>query len=156
MDRVRFGRALGTGARDAARAMLKAADAATAPNPGATSARATPAQARSAQAQTTDRVADTVQQVRATTTGIRQGTKLFGKAVGGPVARVSAIVWLEVTGFIFALFALAAAGQIWLHRADLHTQGPAHNNLLAAAGLFVLFGFLTVQSYIRAHRRSRR
>jgi hypothetical protein len=66
------------------------------------------------------------------------------------------VVWHEVTGFVCALFAVAAAGQIWLHRADLQTRGAAHNNLLAATGLFLLFTYLTLSSYLRARRRNRR
>jgi hypothetical protein len=163
MDRVRFGRALGTGARDAARAVLKAADAATAPNPAAPPARPSAAQPPSAPsvppdrvAAHPDRVAATVQQVRATTHGIKRGSRLFGRAIWGPFAKVSTVVWHEVTGFVCALFAVAAAGQIWLHRADLQTRGAAHNNLLAATGLFLLFTYLTLSSYLRARRRNRR
>jgi hypothetical protein len=136
--------------------MLKAADAATAPNPAAPASRPQPTQPRPGLSATTDRVAETVQQVRATTTGIKRGSRLFGQAVWGPFAKVSTVVWHEVTGFVCALFAVAAASQIWLHRGDLQTRGPAHNNLLAAAGLFLLFTYLTISSYLRAHRRNRR
>ena len=43
MDRVRFGRALGEGTRDAARALLKAADAAAAPTPLSSISKTAPA-----------------------------------------------------------------------------------------------------------------
>src|SRR5579863_7670330 len=113
MDRVRFGRALGTGARDAAKALMKAADAAAAPNPEGQ---------RPASPVVTKAVAPVVRQVeraKATTAGVKRGGKRFGEAVWGPFAKASSVLWLEVTGVLFGMFAAVAGVWAWNDRGDL-------------------------------------
>jgi hypothetical protein len=147
MDRVRFGRALGQGTREAARALLKAADAATAPNPTPTPR---------AQVPTAPRVAaQATQKIRTTTKGVKQGTKRFGEAIWGPFAKVSRVVMLEVIGVLFSLFAIVSGLEVWNHRADLHAAGPARNHLFFAVLIFVVFAYFTLSSFVRASRRSR-
>ena len=147
MDRVRFGRALGQGTREAARALLKAADAATAPNPAPTPR---------AQVPTAPRVAaQATQKIRTTTKGVKQGTKRFGEAIWGPFAKVSRVVMLEVIGVLFSLFAIVSGLEVWNHRADLHAAGPARNHLFFAVLMFVVFAYFTLSSFVRASRRSR-
>jgi hypothetical protein len=158
MDRVRFGRALGTGTREAARALLKAADAATAPNPNPPTRQA----ARPSQPQPTSprtpiqTAAQTAQKIRTTQAGVKLGAKRFGEAVWAPVTKLSGVLWLEVTGVLFSLFAIVAAVTLWSHRADLHATGTPRQHYLAAVAMLVLFGYLTVSSFVRANRRSRR
>jgi hypothetical protein len=159
MDRVRFGRALGIGTREAARALLKAADAATAPNPNPPAPR--PAQPQPAPTRTpiqtaAQTVAQTTQKIRTTQTGVKVGAKRFGEAVWGPVTKLSGVLWLEVTGVLFSLFVFAAAAALWSHRADLHAAGTPRQHYFAAVAMLVLFGYLTISSFVRAHRRSRR
>jgi hypothetical protein len=147
MDRVRFGRALGQGTREAARALLKAADAATAPNPTPTPR---------PQVTTAPRVAaQATQKIRTTTKGVKQGTKRFGEAIWGPFAKVSRVVMLEVIGVLFSLFAIVSGLEVWNHRADLHATGPARNHLFFAVLMFVVFAYFTLSSFVRASRRSR-
>ena len=145
MDRVRFGRALGGGTREAARALRKAAAAAASPNPQPPSAIQTP---KSAQ-----KVAETIHQVRASSAGLKRGSKRFGEAVWAPTVKLSRVVWLEVTGVIFGLFAFAAAAQVWRHRGDLHASGDGGRQLIFAAIMLLFFGYFTLSNFIRANRR---
>ena len=157
MDRVRFGRALGTGTREAARALLKAADAATAPNPNPPQPRPVqprPVQPSPVQPRPAQQVAQQIHQARVTTTNIKRGGKRFGEALWGPFAKLSGVVMLEVTGVLFSLFALTAALDIWKHHADFHTAAPGRQHLLFATVMFVVFGYFTASSFVRASRRS--
>jgi hypothetical protein len=151
MDRVKFGRALGQGTRDAARALLKAADAATAPNP---SPRLEP-RPQPRPETTLPRVAiQTVQKVRTTQRGVQAGSRNFIQATTAPIVKASGILWLEVTGSIFALFAAASAIEIYRHRAGLQAAGDDRRNLILAAIMFALFAAFTVSNFVRAHRKS--
>src|ERR1700712_1064106 len=95
MDSVRFGKALGFGARQAAKALLTAADAATSPNPSTV-----PAQAQEARSAPKPRVAEalsqkaarTTAQVRQTKAGLARGSKRFGEAAWGPFVKVSGVL----------------------------------------------------------------
>jgi hypothetical protein len=156
MDRVRFGRALGIGTREAAHALLKAADAATAPNPNP------PAQPASRQPQPAaartpiETVAQATQKIRTTQAGVKLGARRFGEAVWGPITKLSGVLWLEVTGVLFSLFVIAAGTAVWTHRGDLHAAGAPRQHYFAAVAMLILFGYLTLSSFVRAHRRSRR
>ncbi len=153
MDRVRFGKALGLGTRDAARALLNAADAATSPAPVPPSARP---QARAAGQVAAAKTIEASRQVRATAAGVKQGGKRFGEAVWGPFVKLSGVLWLEVTGVFFGIFALTAGVEVWKRRADLHSAGDAHTHLVFAVAMLLVFGYFTVSSFVRAGRRGRR
>ncbi|MEO6910582.1 MAG: hypothetical protein ABI158_06635 [Edaphobacter sp.] len=169
MDSVRFGRALGIGARAAAKTLVTAVDAATAPNPSA--ARPKPAQS-TASAQTPPRTvqatpssstrveqaARTVTQARQTGQGLVRGSKRFGEAVWKPFVRLSGVLWLELVGVFFGVFALFGAGWAWKLRGDLHetaTNHDAHARFLVCVALAVVFGYFLISSFVRANRRSR-
>jgi hypothetical protein len=188
MDSVRFGRALGFGARSAAKALITAVDAAATPSPSApTPARPRPsppaiptphaaaaqgspapqtsfqtpppaqpvqAAARTA-ARATAQVQKNVQQTRA---GVARGSKRFGTSVWRPFVKLSGVLWLEMTGSFFALFALFAAQSTWAHRADLHQTAlnhTAHQHFLVSCGVTLGFAYFSVSSFLRARRRSR-
>jgi hypothetical protein len=162
MDRVRFGRALGIGTREAARALLKAADAATAPNPNpparpvARVSQPQPTAPRTPVQTAAQTVTQTSQKIRTTQAGVKVGAKRFGEAVWRPVTKLSGVLWLEVTGVLFSLFVIAAAVALWSHRADLRAAGAPRQHYFAALAMLVLFGYLTISSFVRANRRSRR
>ena len=143
MDRVRFGRALGIGARETAKALVKAADAVTAPDPAVTR--------RAGKA-----VAGQIEGAKITASNVRRGGKLFGKAVLAPVAKAGSVLWLEVTGLIFGIFALSAGTYVWKHRQDLHAVGQARVNVWVVVAMLALFSYLTISSYVRAAARNRR
>lgn len=176
MDSVRFGRALGIGARHAAKTLVTAVDAATAPNPSPTPIRSTshPASAQpptaprgtsasSTTATTVERSARTAARsasdLRHTTRGIAQGSRRFGQAAWGPVVKLSGVLWLEFTGVFFGLFALFAGGAAWKLRDSLHrtaSNAEAHTHLQLAVGMMVIFGYFCLSSFLRASRRGRR
>ncbi len=162
MDKVRFGRALGTGAREAAKALLKAADAAAAPNPSPSPAAAPMPAARREPAATVERprVAQSVTQaagrVRATQAGLKEGRRRFGAAAWAPLAKAGAVLWLEVTGVVFGLFAAAAGIAVWQDRGSFRAGGPVGRHAWMALGMFAVFAYFTVTSYVRAARRGKR
>lgn len=138
------------GTREAARALLKAADAAAAPNPTSSNP---PQAARPPVHAAAQRTAQTIHQVRTTTAGVKRGSKRFGEAIWGPFARLSGTVLLEITGVLFSLFALTAALEVWKHHADIHATGAARQHLLFAIAMLIVFGYFTLSSFIRASRR---
>jgi hypothetical protein len=169
MDSVRFGRALGVGARAAAKTLVGAVDAATSPNPRAssTTTQARPAQSAGAQrtttsrpaaAQATQQVARTAQQARRATEGVARGGKRFGEAVWSPFVRLSGVLWLEFTGVFFGIFALYALSGAWKLREYIHEKPGSHDahvHFLMAAIMGVVFTYFCVSSFLRARRRER-
>jgi hypothetical protein len=179
MDSVRFGRALGFGARHAAKALVTAVDAASSPNPRAPqpqrqtqpparpvtpagsqpqptqTAQPAPSQPMQAAARTTARAAVQVKQTQA---GVARGGKRFGTSIWRPLVKLSGVLWLEMTGSFFALFALYAIQGIWTHRADIHETAlnhSAHQHLLINCGVAAMFTYFSVSSFLKARRRSR-
>ena len=156
MDRVRFGRALGSGARDAARALLKAADAAAAPNPAPPAPAQAPAPTQppvpsGPQASPSPQRPHSVP----VAARLRRGSKNFGQSVWAPLTRQSGVLWLEFTGVFFGLFAVTAALATWKHRHDLLIPTPARPQALFALAMFLVFGYFTFSSFLKASRRSR-
>jgi hypothetical protein len=170
MDSVRFGRALGIGARAAARTLVTAVDAATAPNPSAkagtpTSAGSSPtevktdAKAANAGTRLGEQAARTTSQVRRTGKGVKEGSKRFGQAVWGPFVKLSGVLWLELTGVFFGIFALFAIVGAWKMRGDWRQTSGNHDphlHLIGAAAMAVVFGYFCVSSFVRAGRKDRR
>ncbi|WP_348267043.1 hypothetical protein P8936_14130 [Edaphobacter paludis] len=175
MDSVRFGRALGVGARAAAKTLVTAVDAATAPNPSATkarpapssperSARPTEASARSEQptqapsARVGQQAARTATQARQTGQGLVRGSKRFGEAVWRPFVKLSGVLGLELAGVFFGLFAFFGAGWAWKLRDNLHETAAnhdAHVRFLVCVVMTVVFGYFLVSSFVKANRRGR-
>jgi hypothetical protein len=173
MDSVRFGRVLGIGARLAAKTMVSAVDAATAPNPsaeakakqsavaGSTAASAsTAASGKGGGAGTRlgEQAVRTTAQVRQTGRGLKEGGRRFGEAVWGPFVKLSGALWLELTGVFFGIFAVFAGGNAWKMRWALHgtaANHDTHTRLLISVGMAVVFGYFCVSSFVRANRRSR-
>jgi hypothetical protein len=176
MDSVRFGRALGIGARGAAKALAGAADAATAPNPSPAKPRTTAQRAAAPDPAPSNRAASTppptspiasaaqsaaraTVQARKTSAGVARGSKRFGEAVWGPFVKLSGVLWLEITGSFFGLFALFAGQAAWTHRADLRTSATNHDARIRALiflAMTLVFGYFCITSFLRARRRERR
>lgn len=165
MDSVRFGRALGFGARAAAKTLVTAVDAATSPNPSAGTAAKTAQQpptetkAASSGVRLGEHAARTTAQMRQTKAGLAQGSKKFGEAVWAPFVKLSGVLWLEFTGVFFGIFALFAATGAWRLRGNLHETAAnheAHIHLLLTALMAAIFGYFFISSFVKAHRRSRR
>jgi hypothetical protein len=69
-----------------------------------------------------------------------------------PFRRVGGILWLEVTGTFFFLFALSSGVALWRTRPS-HLDGPYDKNFLAAAAILVVFLYLGASSFWRARKR---
>lgn len=89
----------------------------------------------------------------------RKATRVVGRAAGRgaggflrPFRRVGGILWLEVTGFFFGLFAVYFGADVWRVRAALH-GGTEHERLLLSAAAAMGFAYLCVSAFWRARRR---
>jgi hypothetical protein len=155
MDRVRFGRALGYGARHAAKTLMKAADAATTPAPARPSGAKESAGGSAAQA---DRVAEKVAQTQRTVASTKKHAGKLGRSVWTPVARFSSVVWLQVTGLFFALIAMFLAQGAWKERAAVHLPLESHaaSKFYVLAVAFAAFGYFAVSNFVRAWLRERK
>jgi hypothetical protein len=167
MDSVRFGRALGKGARLAGRTLVEAVDAATAPDPRAgTPGAARPAgtrpqadgvvmpRARSATA-TVGTIA--AREVKNRGRGVAQGSRRFGEAMWGPLAKASGVLWLEVTGLFFGLIALYGVQGVWGSRMAYSASGnpTLQKHLMLSGGLLLVFGYFCVSSFVKASRKNK-
>ena len=160
MDRVRFGRALGYGARHAAKTLMKAADAASTPSPTrAGAAREPAAQSRpAARATSQARVAERVVQTQRTVAETKKHAGRLGRSVWTPVARFSSVVWLQVTGLFFALIAMFLAQGAWKERAAWHLPLTSHaaTKFYVLVVAFAAFAYFSVSNFVRAWLRERK
>ena len=103
--------------------------------------------------------ARTTAQVLQTGQGLKRGSKRFGEAVWGPFVKLSGVLWLELTGVFFGIFALSAAGAAWKVRAGMQDSAANHNaheHFVWAVVMAVVFGYFCVSSFVSANRRGRR
>src|SRR5579875_3034225 len=152
MDRVKFGRALGYGARHAARTVAQAVDAAATPAPNA---RQTPAASSNARPSTPPPQRSSSARRMPDPATVRAAGRQAKKSLVAPVVRFSSVVWLQVTGVFFALVATTMGLAAWRARAALHTAPSSHPflKLCAYIAVCVLFTYFTVSSFVRASRR---
>jgi len=146
MDRVKFGRALGYGARHAAKTLAQAAEAASAPNPTASKPLSRPVERRPS---AVPRGIPDVQTVRA-------AGKQAKSSIVTPVVRFSSVVWLQVTGVFFALIAFTMGMATWKARAGWHSAAAnSHGSIKLFAYLAVcaLFTYFSISSFVRSARR---
>ncbi len=84
-----------------------------------------------------------------------QATRNLARGVGGflrPFGRVGRNIMLEVVGAFFLLFAVASSLYLWRFKPG-HLQGPYDKNFLAAAGIAVVFLYLSLSSFWRARKK---
>jgi hypothetical protein len=147
MEPKKVGRALGIGVRVASNMVReRVAQAAAAP--------ATPATAAIPRPPEPPPVRTPIAGPNKTATA-KRGAKAFGQAVLGPFTHAGSILWLEITGLFFALFALFFVQSVY----RIHTawrQGPEHAHLLLYCLLAVGFGWFSVSSFTRAYRKNKR
>jgi hypothetical protein len=169
MDSVRFGRALGVGARAAAKTLITAVDAATAPNPSKTEAAGAQtkttvpqpervAQPMAPRGDVIEQVTRAAAQVQKASEGLNRGGKQLQQSVWSPLKRLSGVLWLEFTGVFFGIFAVSAGSAVWKLRGALHETATNHDarvKLLMASVMAVLFTYFCVSSFLRARRRER-
>jgi hypothetical protein len=85
----------------------------------------------------------------------KRGAKAFGQAILGPFTHAGSILWLEITGLFFALFALFFVQSVYRVRTAWR-QGPEHAHLLLYCVLAVGFAWFSVSSFTRAYRKNKR
>jgi hypothetical protein len=85
----------------------------------------------------------------------KRGAKAFGQAFLGPFTHAGKVLWLEITGLFFALFAFFFAQSVYRVRAAWR-QGPEHSHLLLYCALAAAFAWFSFSSFARAYRRSKR
>ena len=90
---------------------------------------------------------------------MKEGFTRFRNSTVEPVVRLSGVLWLEVTGVFFGIFALSTGIAIWRLRGQWRTAlaHPAtHPSLLVAIAVFALFAYFCISSFVRARRREHR
>jgi hypothetical protein len=100
-----------------------------------------------------------VAQAREVRQGLGRGSRRFGEAMWKPIVRLSGVVWLEVTGVFFGIFALLALGYLWKLRGAWHANAAnadERRSLIGAVVMLALFGYFCVSSFVRARQRERR
>lgn len=165
MDKVRFGRALGYGARHAAKSLLAAADAATSPDPkagapGGTRPAATQSQA-AAQSQAAPR--GEVQRPVARTAAPQRAAQVLSagrkasKGVFAPVKQATSVVMLQVTGSFFGLLAFAMGRGLWKLKDGF--RAPVFSQLWVEAwvvsAMTAVLVYFTISNFVRAAKRER-
>ena len=85
----------------------------------------------------------------------KRGAKAFGQGLLGPFTHAGKVLWLEITGLFFALFALYFAQNVYRVRAAWR-QGPEHSHLLLYCALAAAFAWFSFSSFARAYRRNKR
>ena len=143
-----MGRTLGIGVRVAAKMVReRVAEASATPSP-ASPAIAMPQRPQAAAARPT-----TAPSNRLATA--KRGAKAFGQALWGPFTHAGSILWLEITGLFFALFALFFAQSVY----RVHTAwkaGAEHGHLVLYALMTAGFIWFSFSSFARAYRKSKR
>src|ERR1700753_3529541 len=111
MEPKKVGRTLGVGVRVASNMLRERVQQASTPAPVTI-----PPQSRRASPQ--DRVKNA-----------RKGAKAFSQALLGPFTHAGGILWLEITGLFFALFALFFVQSVYRVRGSWE-HGPEHGHLI--------------------------
>ncbi len=169
MDRVRLGRALGYGTRQAAKTVAAVVEAASAPAaarsagiaPGIRSepgTRSEPAQKRASplDAASTSRYSVPRRSVRAEDVG--HGFKHLKRSVWQPLAVFSGALWLRVTGLFFGLIAFTVGAGAWrLHGGwQKGLFAPETTRFWLFVGVTALFAYFAASSFVRANLKERR
>jgi hypothetical protein len=85
---------------------------------------------------------------------VKRGAKAFGQALLGPFTHAGGILWLEITGLFFALFALFFVQSVY-RVLTASRQGADRAHLLLYAALAIAFAWFSVSSFARAYRKSK-
>jgi hypothetical protein len=165
----KFGRALGIGARVASNLLRERAGQVM---QGAPPGAAVPARAENPTSRETSRpkslaaISENVENTREKAwaaarasageiRGLGNGARRFGQAFWGPLMHAGSVLWLEVTGLFFALFALFFAQNLYRVRTGWK-QGAEHSHFLLYCALTILFLWFSSSSFLRARRKNKR
>ena len=81
---------------------------------------------------------------------VRQG-KRAGQSFWKRLAYVARMLWHEVTGVFFSIFALFFAQGAWRVRAD-YKQGAEHEHFLLYLAMTVLFAYFAISAFVRSRK----
>jgi hypothetical protein len=154
MDKVRFGRALGYGARHAGKSLLDALDAATSPDPKGAGKPGGPVPAAVAARAAAGAKPSQARRAGQAVNAGRQASR----SVLGPVKKATSVVWLQMTGSFFGLLAFGMGGNAWKLRANLRTEAFSRPwiTFWIVAALAAGLAYFAVSNFVRARRRDRR
>ena len=147
MEPKKVGRTLGIGVRVASNMLRERVERAAA-------AHSAPVEAGNGRATASARPPASIK-IDSKVASAKRGVKAFGRAFLGPFTHAGSILWLEITGLFFALFALFFVQSAYRVRAAWR-QGPEHSHLLLYVALAAGFAWFSVSSFIRAYRKGRR
>jgi hypothetical protein len=156
MEPKKVGRAVGLGVRVASNMLRERMERVSAPHPAAaTTGAPIPADATVGGNRRTvaapGRPAGPV--ARAAT--VKRAAKAFGQGLLGPFTHAGRVLWLEITGLFFALFAFFFVQSVY----RVHTewrQGGEHGHLVLYGFLALAFTWFSVSSFTRAYRKGKR
>lgn len=143
---------MGYGARHAAKTLMQAAEAASAPNP--TTGKPPSSQPRESSPRAEVRASSGPRRVPDVQT-VRAAGKQARNSLVTPVVRFSSVVGLQVTGVFFGLVAVTMGAAAWKARAGFHAAANSHDTIKLYAYLAVcaLFTYFTISSFVRAARK---
>jgi hypothetical protein len=148
MEPKKVGRTLGIGVRVASNMLRQRVEQAAAAHPG-------PAEAANGRAAAPPRPAPVRPNLSSRAATAKRGAKAFGQALLGPFTHAGSVLWLEITGLFFALFALFFVQSVYRVRSAWR-QGAEHTHLLLYVLLAGIFVWFSVSSFTRAYRKSKR
>jgi hypothetical protein len=148
MEPKKVGRTLGIGVRVASNMLRQRVEQAAAAQPG-------PAEAGNGRPAATPRPAPGSPRLGSRAVAAKRGAKAFGQALLGPFTHAGGVLWLEISGLFFALFALFFVQSVYRVRTAWR-QGPEHSHLLLYIILAGVFVWFSVSSFTRAYRKSKR
>ena len=147
MEPKKVGRTLGIGVRVASNMLRERVERAAASSPPTSTAENGPPPASTPRR--------SVVPVGSRVKNAKRGAKAFGQALLGPFTHAGSVLWLEITGLFFALFALFFVQSVYrVHTAWL--RGPEHTHLLLYVALAFIFAWFSASSFARAYRKSKR
>jgi hypothetical protein len=149
MEPKKVGRTLGIGVRVASNMLRERVERAAASAPAPSTAGNTPP------APTAASPARRSVPISSRVTTAKRGAKAFGQALLGPFTHAGSVLWLEITGLFFALFALFFVQSVYRVRTAWR-QGPEHTHLLLYCALAMVFAWFSASSFSRAYRKSKR
>jgi hypothetical protein len=85
---------------------------------------------------------------------VARGSRKFGEAVWRPFAHASGVLWLEVTGLFFGIFALFFAVNTYKLRHEW-AIGPDHQRFLVYTVVTLAFAYFTFSSFYRARKKEK-
>jgi hypothetical protein len=148
MEPKKVGRTLGIGVRVASNMLRQRVEQAAAAHPG-------PVEAGNGRRAAPSRPAPVRPNLGSRAATAKRGAKAFGQALLGPFTHAGSVLWLEITGLFFALFAFFFVQSIYRIRTAWR-QGPEHTHLLLYGLLAAIFVWFSVSSFTRAYRKSKR